>query len=153
MDWDCNSGQCAQSPCVRLLYDTDLPEMRFIKPSIGFGAVPKAGAAGVETCRTIKFEVQSCSPISLQITAGPTTGFSSSALSSSLPINQPSQEGKPAPREAILQEAGTRHPKPRFGLSPEDKASSEQVLREAGTRHPRPRFGLSPEDTASGEHE
>ena len=45
-------------------------------PSVGFGNVPAGvGATGVTTYRAIKFDVTSCNPVTLQITAGPTGGI------------------------------------------------------------------------------
>jgi hypothetical protein len=83
-------------------YDTDPPQVTLVTPSIDFGGVPEGiGGTGVTTYRAIKFEVQSCSAVTLQITAGPTGGFGAPSLSTVVPEDQPPLAGL-APNQGRL---------------------------------------------------
>lgn len=58
-------------------YDTDPPEVNLLTPSLSFTDIPEGiGASGVTTYRAVVFEILSCAPVTLQITAGPTAPFS-----------------------------------------------------------------------------
>jgi hypothetical protein len=75
-------------------YDTDPPQVSLVTPSIDFGGVPEGiGGTGVTTYRAIKFDVQSCSDVTLQITAGPTGGFAAPSLSTVVPEDHPPLPG------------------------------------------------------------
>jgi hypothetical protein len=57
-------------------YDTDPPEVNLLTPSLSFTDIPEGiGGTGVTTYRAVVFEVLSCDPVTLQITAGPTAPF------------------------------------------------------------------------------
>lgn len=63
-------------------YDTDPVQIALLTPSLAFTDVPEGiGGTGVTTYRAIKFEVQSCGNVRLDITAGPTAGFTAPSLS------------------------------------------------------------------------
>lgn len=63
-------------------YDTDPVQIALLTPSVAFTDIPEGiGGTGVTTYRAIKFEVQSCGNVRLDITAGPTAGFSAPSLS------------------------------------------------------------------------
>ena len=57
-------------------YDTDPPEVNLLTPSLSFTDIPEGiGGTGVTTYRAVVFEILSCDPVTLQITAGPTPPF------------------------------------------------------------------------------
>ncbi|MDQ4096663.1 MAG: tyrosinase family protein, partial [Actinomycetota bacterium] len=65
-------------------YDDEPAEVTLITPSVSFADVPEGtGGVGVTTYRAIVFEVRSCSPVTLEIIAGPTAGFTVTSLGTS----------------------------------------------------------------------
>jgi len=57
-------------------YDTDPPEVNLLTPSLSFINIPEGvGGTGVTTYRAVVFEILSCAPVNLEITAGPTPPF------------------------------------------------------------------------------
>jgi hypothetical protein len=63
-------------------YDTDPVQIALLTPSLAFTDIPEGiGGTGVTTYRAIKFEVESCGNVRLDITAGPTAGFTAPSLS------------------------------------------------------------------------
>ncbi len=73
-------------------YDTDPPDITLATPSLAFKDVPQGmGGAGRTTYRAVVFEVRSCMPSAFEIVAGPSGGFSTTALGTS--VNVPSNPG------------------------------------------------------------
>ncbi len=69
-------------------YDTDSPRTLLLTPSVSFVDIQEGvGGTGITTYRPIKFECESCGDVKLEITAGPTTGFGSPALSETVHPN------------------------------------------------------------------
>ena len=57
-------------------YDTDPPQVTLLTPSLAFTDIPEGiGGTGVTTYRAVVFEILSCDPVNLEITAGPTAPF------------------------------------------------------------------------------
>ena len=68
-------------------YDTDPPDVQLTTPSISFADVPQGiGGAGRTTYRAIVFEVRSCAPVTLEIVAGPSGGFATTLLGTSVVV-------------------------------------------------------------------
>lgn len=68
-------------------YDTDPTDVTLVTPSISFGGVPQGLAgAGRTTYRAIVFEVRSCAPVTFEIIAGPTGGFTTTPLGTSVVV-------------------------------------------------------------------
>jgi hypothetical protein len=62
-------------------YDSDPVQIALLTPSIAFSNIPEGiGGTGITTYRPIKFAVQSCGNVRLEITAGPTPGFNAPSL-------------------------------------------------------------------------
>lgn len=68
-------------------YDTDPPEVELTTPSLSFADVPEGiGGVGRTTYRAIVFEVRSCTPVTLEIIAGPSGGFATTLLGTSVVV-------------------------------------------------------------------
>ncbi len=68
-------------------YDTDPPEVTLTTPSLSFADVPQGlGGTGRTTYRAIVFELRSCAPVTLQIVAGPSGGFTTTPLGTSVVV-------------------------------------------------------------------
>lgn len=73
-------------------YDTDPPEVTLTTPSVSFADVPEGiGGTGRTTYRAIVFEVRSCAPVTLEIIAGPSGGFATTLLGTTVVV--PSAHG------------------------------------------------------------
>jgi hypothetical protein len=75
-------------------YDTDPVQIALLTPSLAFTDIPEGiGGTGVTTYRAIKFEVESCGNVRLDITAGPTAGFTAPSLSVTVDPHAPVPAG------------------------------------------------------------
>jgi hypothetical protein len=75
-------------------YDTDLPEVELITPSVSFTDIPEGiGGVGITTYRPVRLAVLSCQGATFQITAGPTLPFTA-PLGTSFPVGE--AHGAPA---------------------------------------------------------
>jgi hypothetical protein len=69
-------------------YDTDPPDVTLTTPDLNFADVPEGlGGSGVTTYRAAVFEVRSCPPVTLEITAGPTGGFALTPLGTTVTVS------------------------------------------------------------------
>ena len=68
-------------------YDTDPPEAILTTPSLNFVDVPEGiGGVGRTTYRAIVFEIRSCAPVTLEIIAGPSGGFTTTLLGTNVVV-------------------------------------------------------------------
>jgi hypothetical protein len=75
-------------------YETDSPQIILKTPSLSFIDVQEGvGGTGLTRYRGIKFELQSCGDVLLQITAGPTAGFGAPSLSETVRSNHEPSAG------------------------------------------------------------
>ena len=73
-------------------YDSDPVDITLTTPSLAFNDVPEGlGGAGRTTYRAIVFELRSCASVTLEITAGPSGGFATTLLGTSVVV--PSEHG------------------------------------------------------------
>ncbi|MCV3208830.1 tyrosinase family protein [Mesorhizobium sp. YC-39] len=105
-------------------YDTDPAEITLATPSLSFKDVPEGiGGAGRTTYRAVVFEVRSCMPTAFEIVAGPSGGFTTTALGTS--VNVPSNPGN-GPAYGRLWIAYT-------STNPGDVANGSVTVAETGT--------------------
>jgi hypothetical protein len=90
-------------------YETDPPQVTLLTPSVSFVDVQEGiGGTGITTYRGIKFEVESCGDVNLQIVAGPTAGFGAPSLTTTVhPNHQPTAGLSPSQGQLFISYTST----------------------------------------------
>jgi hypothetical protein len=93
-------------------YDTDPPRVILETPSVSFVDIQEGvGGTGITTYRPIKFECESCGQVKLEVSAGPTAGFSAPQPTETVVPNHDPVAGL-SPSEGALWIAYTSTPAP-----------------------------------------